>query len=316
MSEDANAAERTNTRPSSVPRYSSSETSRVGTLAYLVVAVLFFATAWPVSKIGLAGATPIWFAAARAVPGAFASFALLGASRRFRWPTRADAPIILSIGVLQLCLFFALTNVGLRFVPAGRSVVLAYTTSLWLVPIAVLGGERIGAWRAAGVVLGIGGVGVLCNPLELDWSNRDVVMGNAFLLLAALCWALAIFHARRHRWHLSPLEVLPWQFSVAAALLVPAALVLEPGGGIAARPATIFSLLYVGMAGPIATWAATSVARALPMLATSLGFLSVPVLGMIVSAATFGETISLALAGGAALVLAGVGLVALGTARR
>src|SRR5208282_3417073 len=58
MSEDANAAERTNTRPSSVPRYSSSETSRVGTLAYLVVAVLFFATAWPVSKIGLAGAPP------------------------------------------------------------------------------------------------------------------------------------------------------------------------------------------------------------------------------------------------------------------
>ncbi|HEY6334445.1 MAG TPA: EamA family transporter, partial [Alphaproteobacteria bacterium] len=60
---------------------------------------------------------------------------------------------------------------------------------------------------------------------------------------------------------------------------------------------------------------AASVARALPMLATSLGFLAVPVLGMIVSAVIFGETISLALAGGAALVLAGVGLVALGTAR-
>ena len=58
---------------------------------------------------------------------------LLGGMRRLAWPTRADWPIILSVGVLQLTCFFAFANLGVQVLPAGRSGVLAYTTMLWMV---------------------------------------------------------------------------------------------------------------------------------------------------------------------------------------
>ena len=37
-------------------------------------------------------------------------------------PPRHDLPMVLAVAVLQLAGFFALVNLGLRYVPAGRSV--------------------------------------------------------------------------------------------------------------------------------------------------------------------------------------------------
>ncbi|MFI4988450.1 MAG: DMT family transporter [Alphaproteobacteria bacterium] len=285
-------------------------------LALLALAILCFGTAWPVAKIGLREATPLWFAAGRAGLGVVSSFTLLALLGRLRLPSRADLPIVVSIGVLQLTGFFALMNLGLRHVPAGRSVVLAYTTTLWLVPLALLMGERIGRWRAAGVVVGLAGVALLCNPLAIDWTSGEVIMGNACLVLAALVWALAILHARRHAWRRSPLELLPWQFLIATVLLALLAAVFEPAGSLGRSRDVMLALLYIGIvAGPLATWAATSVARALPTLATSLGFLAVPVLGMLISTLWLGEPVTATLAGGALLVLLGLALVAFGSAR-
>ena len=115
----------------------------------LALVVLIFGTSWPLLKSGIqAGATPIWFAAARACCSTLSAFAFVGALGLLRWPTRRDWPIILSNGILQLALFFALGNLALRYIPAGRSAVLAYTTTLWLVPLEVLtGGSRLDLWR-------------------------------------------------------------------------------------------------------------------------------------------------------------------------
>jgi drug/metabolite transporter (DMT)-like permease len=275
--------------------------SQIAPLALLATAILGFGTLWPVTKMALSGATPIWFAAARAALGTVASLALLAVLRRLSLPARKDLPIILSIGGLQLAAFFALTNLGMRFLLAGRSIVIAYTTALWLVPLTLLMGERIGRWRGAGVVVGLSGVALLCNPWSLDWRDHGVIAGHAFLVLAALMWAFAILHARRHAWRLAPFEVLPWQLLFATVIPIPLAAIFEPEGGVGGQPAVFVSLIYVGViAGPIGTWAATSVARALSPLTTSLGFLAVPALGMLISTIWLGEALTAAFAGGAA----------------
>lgn len=289
---------------------------RRGAFGLLGVSILLFGTSWPAMKLGMTGATPIWFAAWRAGLSTVAAFALLLAVGRPRLPTRRDLPIVLSLGLFQLTFFFALAQLGLRLIPAGRSVVLAYTTSLWLVPLAYVAGERIDGRRLAGVLVGLAGVAVLLNPLSLDWRDRDLLMGHGFLLLAALSWAVAIFHTRHHAWHLTPLQVLPWQMLLAAVLLTGLALLVEPAGGVRPMPAVMASLLYLGVfAGPLASWSATSVARALPTLVSSIGFLGVPVVGMIISTQWMGEAITPALVVGAVLILLGVGLTAASAAR-
>jgi drug/metabolite transporter (DMT)-like permease len=282
-------------------------------LVHLGAVIVLFGVAWPVLKIGIeGGATPLWFAAGRAGISAAVSFAFLLALGRLRRPRRADLPIILSVGILQLSCFFALSNLGLRLIPAGRSAVLAYTTSLWLVPLAALGGERVDGRRILGALLGLAGLTVLVDPLSITPSS-EVLLGHGYLLLAALAWAIAIFHARRHAWRLGPLEALPWQMLVAAVLLTILAAWREPEGHIAPSPPALLSLAYLGvLAGPVATTAAVTVARTLPTLVSSIGFLGTPVLGVTLSTLWLGERLSLDLVAGGLLVLVGIAVVATG----
>ncbi|MGE4078427.1 MAG: DMT family transporter, partial [Reyranella sp.] len=244
---------------------------------------------------------------------ALSAFVLLLALRRLRWPQRADWPIVLSVGAFQLSLYFTFVNVGLQTIPPGRSGVLSYTALLWLVPLSLLVGERVG-WRALlGVLLGFGGIVVLMDPTRLDWSNRAVIEGHAWLLMAGLSWAIAILHARRHRWRGTPLDVLPWQMSVASLLLCSLAFLIEPRGRLdLCKPELWIALLYVGsFAGPIGTWAAVSVARALPPLTGSLGMLGTPLVGIAASAVLVGETITTSLLLGTALIIIGIAIVVL-----
>ncbi len=279
----------------------------------LLAAIVLFGLAFPALKVGLQASTPVWLAAGRASLSALTAFVLLAALRRLRWPHRADWPIVLSVGAFQLTLYFSLANIGLQHVPAGRSGVLSYTAMLWLVPLSLLVGERVG-WRGiAGVVLGMAGVVVLVEPTRFDWADHAVIEGHAWLLLAGLSWAVAILHARRHRWRATPLEVLPWQMGVATVLLWTLALIVEPRGHLdPSQPQLWIALLYIGaFAGPIGTWAAVSVARALPPITGSLGMLGTPLLGIAASAVLLGEPITGSLVAGTALVIAGIAIVIL-----
>ena len=279
----------------------------------LAAAVVLFGLAFPVLKIGLEASTPVWLAAARASLSALTAFVLLAALGRLRWPQGADWPIVLSVGAFQLTGYFTLANLGLQVVPAGRSGVLSYTAMLWLVPLSLLVGERVG-WRAlAGVTLGTAGIVVLIDPTRFDWADRAVVEGHLWLLLAGFSWAIAILHARRHRWRATPLDVLPWQMSVASVLLWSLAFLLEPAGYLDSGKSELWiALLYIGtFAGPAGTWAAVSVARALPPVAGSLGMLGTPLLGIAAAAVLIGEPVTTSLLLGTALVIAGIAIVIL-----
>ena len=292
-----------------MPKFSESRAAPKHRRALLMLAipVLLFGIAWPINKVALRDIPPLWFAAGRVVLSAAAAFVLLLALRQWRLPTRRDLPIIVSVGVFQLALFFALTNEALSFLPAGRSVVLSSTTTLWLVPLALFTGEPIPVLRWLGVVAGVAGIFVLANPWTLDWRGPGIAEGHGFLLLAALGWAIAIFHARYHRWVLSPLQVLPWQMLAAAAVLVPLALIDDPEPRIAASLPVLGGLFYIGVvAGPLASWAAVIVARDLPTVVSSVGFLGIPALGLAFSTVLLGESLTWSLGLGAALIGAGV----------
>jgi drug/metabolite transporter (DMT)-like permease len=284
-------------------------------LAYfqLAAAVVLFGLAFPVLKIGLEASTPVWLAAARASLSALSAFALLAALGRLRWPHGADWPIVLTVGAFQLTGYFTLANLGLQVVPAGRSGVLSYTAMLWLVPLSLLVGERVGRHALLGVALGMAGIVVLIDPARFDWSDRDVIEGHLWLLLAGFSWAIAILHARRHRWRATPLDVLPWQMAVASLLLWSLALLLEPQGYLDLGKADLWiALLYIGtFAGPAGTWAAVSVARALPPVTGSLGMLGTPLVGIAAAAVLIGEPVTLDLLLGTALIVAGIAIVIL-----
>jgi drug/metabolite transporter (DMT)-like permease len=209
--------------PKSAPQPSSPAStpfSRPAAYALLAALVVIWGLNWPIMKLVVHAMPPLWFVITRYTIGAACLFAFLLATGRFAKPTRADWPAIISVSVFQMWLFIGLTTIGLQFVPAGRSAILSYTMPLWVFPAAVLFfGEKLTPWKLIGMALGLAGLIVLLNPASIDWADHRVVLGNFLLLLGAAMWAIAILHTRRHRWHLSPLQLAPFQM---ALLIVPA----------------------------------------------------------------------------------------------
>jgi drug/metabolite transporter (DMT)-like permease len=286
--------------------------------AYLLLAavVILWGVNWPIMKIGLAYIEPVWFVALRMFIGAGLFFAWQLASSGVAVPGRRDMPIILSIGLLQIGLYLVLITVGLRYVPAGRSAVLSYTTPLWVVPGALLLGERLTATLLAGVALGLAGIFVLFEPGEIDWTNRAILFGNLCLVLAAFAWAVAILHIRFHRWRLSPLVLMPWHLLLAGVAVLPLAVAVEGAPHIAWTAEFCAVLIYNG---PVTTcfcvWATITIGRTLPAITTSLVLLAVPVVGLAASTLWLGETLTAGLLLGMALIGAGVALVSLADRR-
>lgn len=270
----------------------------------LVVAI--FGAAAPVIQIGLVDATPTWFAFWRALLAAGATALLVGWREGVRVPARADLAVVFAVGVCQIGAFFALLHLALTLVPAGRATLLAYTTQLWLVPISAFAlGERPGPRRLLAVALGLAGIVVLADPVAAPLA------GVALLLGASFFWAVAIAVLRASRPAAPLVSLLPWQFALAALVLLPAAVLLEPAGGVRLTAQSVAALAFLGVfGGPVATWAASSVSRALPALVASVGFLGVPLVSLAISVAALGEAVTLELVAGGGLILSALLILA------
>jgi len=273
----------------------------------LVLLVLMWGTSFPLIKSAFAYMPPLWFAATRMGTGAAFIFLLLWWRGRLRVPSRADAPVLVSVGIGMMTCFPALTHSGLFFVDSGRATLLAYLTPLWVTPAAiVLLGERLTALKAAGLVLAVGGLLVLFHPGEFDWSDRDVVIGNGILLFGSMVWACTILHVRAHRWSLGPLELVPWQLLIATVLLSALAAVIEGGTGHGWDLSFLALVLYCGPVASVYTvFGSTTVNRALPAITTALAYIATPVIGYAAGMAMLGERLTL-------LALLGLGLIVLG----
>lgn len=278
-------------------------------MRYLALAVLLFGTVWPISKHALQHATPLWFALNRAGMAAVSAALLLALLRRLRLPARADVPAVLGVGLLQLGGFFALTHIALGVLPAGRTAILSNVTVFWLIPLSVwLLGEKVSALRWGAVALGVLGTAVLMAP----WRGQGGdLLGYLLLLGASLSWSVAIIITRLYPPQRPVLELLPWCFALGALLILPLALLLEPGGGIGG-PAWPQAAFVGAIAAPIGTWATVEAGRRLPGTIAALGFLLVPALGVLVSALWLGETLGWDVLLGGALIGASVVLAARG----
>ena len=111
----------------------------IGGLIQLLASIVLLSSAWPLTKIALAaGSTPIWFAEGRAVLSGLTACLMLAVTGGLRLPTRPGLPAILAIGGLQLGTYFALAHEAVAWVPAGRTAILANTTTIWIVPLSLI----------------------------------------------------------------------------------------------------------------------------------------------------------------------------------
>ncbi|MCC8396879.1 DMT family transporter [Paraburkholderia sp. MMS20-SJTR3] len=265
---------------------------------------------WVVIKVIVAEVPPLWAIAIRNGAAAVGLALLLMVTGRFIVPRRGDWPIVLVTSLCHMTVFVVLMTIGLKYVPVGRSIMVGYTTPLWVAPAAWLFlKEPMPARRIIGVIIGLIGTCMLFKPGAFDWHNHNAVMGNGLLLLSALFWSASILYTRVHRWVSTPLQLVPWQALISAIVLTILASAFEGTPHFAPSVKLISAFGYCSIVGvAIAYWAMTIVNSSLPATTTSLGVLATPIVGMAISAFLLGEKIDTGLLVSAAMIIFGIAL--------
>jgi len=271
----------------------------------LVLLIVAWAVAWPAIKIGVSDVPPIWYACLRY---GIATACLFGVAARqgLVWPSPPDRRLVAVSGTLQMAAYSALTGLALTWLPPGRASVLAFSTPLWVVPLAAWRlRERVSLRAGIGVVLGLGGVLAIAAP-ALRGDGAGGRLAYALLLAASAAWAISIVWVRAHRFGAPTLALAPWQALLAAALLGPLAWVMEGRLPPIGWPG-VASLAYVGpVATAFAYWAVVEAGRHFPASTIAMVLLATPALGLVISALTLGESVDAPLLLG--IVLVGVGV--------
>lgn len=278
----------------------------------LAIPICAWAISWPVMKVGVDAVTPIWFGCLRYCIAASCLGFIVFIRGGLAIPSRQDWPLILVSGGLQMAAFSALTGTALTVIPPGRASVLAYSTPLWVVPMAALRlNERLSGKAVLGAIAGLIGIAVIAAP-SMGPEQADRLEGYAMLVGAAALWGISIVYVRAHRFRATALELAPWQMMVASLLLLPLAILTGSFPAIGIKGG--LALAYVGpFATALAYWAIVEAGRQFPAGVVSMAMLATPVLGLSLSAVSLGEAIDNRLIGGMILIGAGIYLATAGS---
>lgn len=209
--------------------------------------------------------------------------------------------------VVFTALPFLMLGYAAQHLTAGMLAVLNATAPLFAALLAHIGKtERLGGWRRLGLLLGFAGVGVL------TWGHASFKTAAGLLAVAAMLacsfmWALGANYTRKHLAGMDTLAMTAGGLALAAAALAPLAWATYPATPPGARAwaevaflgiasSAIGFLLYYRLLRRIGTVGAISVT-----------FLN-PVVAAIAGALYLGESLTLQMLLGGAVVLAGTAL--------
>lgn len=277
----------------------------------MVAMVVIWGYGWVVMKIALSYARPFDFATLRVGIGCALLFAIAAArGRRFALPRYRMAVLL---GLLQVALFVALTQLALWFAGPGRTSVLTFTMPFWMIVFAhfVLR-ERMRGPQWLAVALGFTGLVLIVEP----WHLTNLA-GSLLAVAAGAVWAIAAVLSKR--WPtagVDPLLFTAWQLLFGfLALFVLAA--LNPPHPMEWNAPLVASLVFSAvLATGVGWWLWTYVLANMPAGIAGLNSLGIPVIAVLASAIQLGERPpGIELAGMALIGVALALLGALGLAR-
>lgn len=223
---------------------------------------------------------------------------------------RRDLLPIAGLGIVQFGLLIALLNVGLAYIPAARAALLfSAFPLLTMIVAAALGRERLSLAKTAGVLLTILGVGFALGDKVFEGGDADHWLGEAAVLLAALCGAVCsvLYRPYLQRYPTLPVGAFAMLASVGfLALLAAAEGAFGGWGGYSAGGwgAVVFIGLSSGVGYAGWLWA---LRQASPTRVSIFLGLS-PVAAALFGALLLAEPVTWPLLAGLAAVLAGLWL--------
>jgi drug/metabolite transporter (DMT)-like permease len=284
------------------------EDRRYSILAFVLL-ILFWGSTFSAIKIGLGYAPPVLFAGMRTLLcGVVIVLAALVWGGKVN--LRRDWRVYLLLAVLNAACFMGLQTLTILYMPSGSAAVMIYLQPILVGLLAFLIlGEPLSAAKLVGLLLGFSGI-VAVSVGSIFGSGLGTPLGVAIGVSSAVFWALGTVYFKKYGERLSTLWSVALPFTLGGVFLMGLALVLEPFSKISWTGTFVASLLYTSLIGTASAWVLwlglVSVGEASRV---SAYVFFVPLVSILIGALLLGETLSLSLVIGAALVISGIYLV-------
>ena len=230
------------------------------------------------------------------------------------WPTPRQWRNGAFIGFMMMGLGNGFVCVAETSVPSGLAALVIAGVPVFAILFAWgLSGVRPRLLEWLGIGLGLGGMALLNLDLHAAASPGAV----ALLFIAAASWAAATVLQRRLDMPAGPMSAAVQMLGGGASLVVMAALHGERLDAAAVPLSAWLALAYLVVFGSIVAYTAFVyvINHSRPALATSYAYVN-PVVAVGLGVLFAGESVSWPIVAGMAVILAGVGLVMVGSARR
>ncbi|GAA4306553.1 DMT family transporter [Compostibacter hankyongensis] len=230
-----------------------------------------------------------------------------------RMPSPGELWKLAVMGLLLLGVGNGLLSWGEQYIPSGLAAIIAALSPLAiaLFSMLLLKGTRLTPRILAGLLLGLAGVIVIFYNRIKSPAGNTFLPGIALCLLAVTGWGWGSVFIARHKLKLDVLYATGWQMLLAGILLFPASYL--SGQAVPLQEIAVngwMAVLYLIFFGSLVGYVAYVYALSkLPPTRVSIYAYINPIVAILLGWQVLDESLSLSMAAGSAVALAGIYLV-------
>ncbi|MCA0248781.1 MAG: DMT family transporter [Proteobacteria bacterium] len=277
--------------------------------ALMLGTALLMGSSYPFAKDVLAVMSPLLYSASRYLIAALFLFAVLALRRRpMALPQRDWVPMIL-LSIIGVTIFQACWGLAMaRSAPSVGSIVMTTTTAFSAI-LAWFAGRRLSVLGWAGIAVAFAGVVLVVNNsltrFTLSFGSLD---GTLLWMVSAFAWALYVERGAPYSQRLGALPVMAWTTLIGSLILLPFALVFDSLGEFARLDDRLLGFWLYTAIFPVgvAFLGLTAGLERLGVSRVMVYMYLIPVAGVGLSAAFFGDPLTAARVIGGLIVLLGV----------
>ena len=280
-------------------------------LAYAAMCIIWSST-WIMIKLGLRGAPPVTAVAVRYMIAALAVFFIISL-RRIRLPRERNFLYLgVFLGVFQTAIPYVLVYWGEQHISSGLAAILFSTMPISVAIVArILLGDPLNFRKVSGILLSFAGVWIIFSD-NLSFGGANAIKGMAACLISAFMASFSSVVVKKYAFSYDPFAALLLPFSLGSLLVWAFAVPAERSNPLAYDGFTWFTIFYLALLGSVAAFAIYFwIIKRIDVTVLSYQTFIIPVLAVLIGWIFLDEIVTIRVAAGSALILAGIALAEL-----
>ncbi len=276
----------------------------------LVWVSIFWGTTWLASKEAVRNVPALQIIAIRQLIGG-ALYIAFFIFKKQHWPRGKQWIAILVMSFLTFMLSNALSTWGVKFIPSGLGAIMGAIFPLWLVIITMINGKRLPKQALFGLLMGFSGVCIIFYEHLKDFLNPDFRFGILLSLCATISWAFSTLYTKQQAINFNPYFSLGFQMLISGIIILLVAQITGNTIHLSEIPVSSWwAIGYLVVFGSVFTFVAYIYSlQHLPTALASIYAYINPIVAVLIGAAILNEKLTIFIAIGGAITIAGVYLV-------